>query len=191
MERKKKGAMQTRDFLESFVLENREAFDREDPNPRLWKQIDHRLHGASIRRIKAIRTLRAIAAALLLLITGAVGGRLIGFKQSSDATAILQQTAPEFLEAEQYYQQEIQSKLTQLASYNPGETVFRDLDQLDQVMEELRAELARAPQGKEQEIIANLIQNYQAKIAILELVMSRLETNQSNYSKQNEHEVSL
>jgi hypothetical protein len=186
-----KGAMQTRDFFEDFVLENRDAFDREGPDPRLWKEIDHRLHGASIRRLRVIRTLRAIAAALLLLITGAVGGRLIGYHPPSDAAAILEQTAPEFLEAEQYYQQEIQTKLAQLASYHPGETVFRDLDQLDQVMEELKTELARAPQGKEQEIIANLIQNYQAKIAILELVMTSLKTNQSTYSKQNEHEVSL
>ncbi|MBK8045440.1 MAG: hypothetical protein IPN20_11000 [Haliscomenobacter sp.] len=183
--------MQTRDFLESYILENQEAFDLEGPDPRLWKQIDHRLHGASARRLKGIRTLRAIAAALLLLITGAVGGRLIGYRPPSDAAAILEQTAPEFLEAEQYYQQEIQTKLAQLASYHPGETVFRDLAQLDQVMEELKTELARAPQGKEQEIIANLIQNYQAKISILELVMTSLKTNQSTYSKQNEHEVSL
>ncbi|MBK6946750.1 MAG: hypothetical protein IPH16_00545 [Haliscomenobacter sp.] len=183
--------MQTHDFLESFVRENREAFDREGPDPRLWKQIDQQLHGPSMRRLKTVRILRAIAAALLLLITGAVGGRLVGYKQASDATALLEQTAPEFLEAEQYYQQQIQGKLTQLASYNPGETVFRDLDQLDQVMEELKTELAKAPQGKEQEIISNLIRNYQTKMAILELVMNRLETNQSDYAKQNEHEVNL
>ncbi|MBK7338548.1 MAG: hypothetical protein IPJ00_21490 [Saprospirales bacterium] len=73
---------------------------------------------------EGIRTLRAIAAALLLLITGAVGGRLIGYRPPSDAAAILEQTAPEFLEAEQYYQQEIQTKLAQLALTTPGKPFF-------------------------------------------------------------------
>jgi hypothetical protein len=58
-------------------------------------------------------------------------------------------------------------------------------------MEELRKELAAAPKGKEQIIIANLIRSYQAKIAILELVMQRAATIDSTYSKQQRHEISL
>lgn len=183
--------MKTQNGLEAFIQKHRDAFDDQTPPPNLWAGIDRELHGRPSNMISKIRWVQGIAAAVALLIIGAAAGRF--FLQPSEvaATRILEQSNPEFLEAEQYYQRTIQQKIVQLTAYNPDETVLHDLKTVDATMAELRKELAAAPKGKEQIIIANLIRSYQAKIAILELVMQRAATIDSTYSKQQRHEISL
>ena len=58
-------------------------------------------------------------------------------------------------------------------------------------MEELKNELLNAPKGKEEELISNLIQGYQMKISILELVLQKLEQTPSANYKNNKHETGI
>lgn len=183
--------MKEKDSLEQFIVENREAFDDGFPNPAIWSQIDQRINRRAIRRMTVLRTFTAVAAGIALLLTGALAGSLFFKTRASAAIAVLERTAPEFLETERYYQGEIQRKVTQLAGYAPKEMVLNDLEQLDQVMEELKEELVRAPRGAEQEIVSALIRSYQMKLSILELVMERLDGQESLTVQTKQNETSL
>lgn len=181
------------DRLEQFITENRESFDDAIPSLKAWAAIDRRINQKQARRIQMWKNLRIAAAVLVLLVAGGVAGNFLAHSNSSaGATAILEESAPEYFEMEQYFQQEIDRKVAQLASYEPNSPVIGDLKQIDQAMRELKKELATAPKGQEQEIIENLIQNYQMKIAILERVLERIKhnSNQENL-KTKDDEISI
>ncbi len=166
------------DQLEKFILDNREAFDDAVPSLDVWAAIDCEVHPGPKVRWKVWKTLRIAAAVAVLLVIGAVGGRYLSQPLSQNIADIIQDVNPEFLEAEQFYQGQIQQKVAQLTGFDGKEDVLADLKQLDQVQKELKKELQNAPKGKEQEIVETLIQNYQIKIAILERVLERV--NQEN-----------
>ena len=139
-----------------------------------------------MRRLKTVRILRAIAAALLLLITGAVGGRLVGYKQASDATALLEQTAPEFLEAEQYYQDRIARKMEKIKTLPVGQEVLTDIQVLDEVYEQLRKQLLEDPNADAELLLSAMIRHQQQKLDIMEKILNRVDKYQSNESSNHE-----
>jgi hypothetical protein len=58
-------------------------------------------------------------------------------------------------------------------------------------MLELREELLNAPEGKEEEIINNLIKTYQTKVSILERVLERVQSTNHKKVNHNENEISI
>jgi hypothetical protein len=62
--------------LEKFILENREQFDTDTPDPRLWEKISERMHPEETDKIKPLRSvpfkrwLSAAAAVVLLGLSG-------------------------------------------------------------------------------------------------------------------------
>jgi hypothetical protein len=86
----------------------------------------------------------------------------------------------EYKELEQFYQRDITVKREKLATFTgsqPAE-VGEDLEHLDEIMAELRRDLADVPPGNREQVIRAMIENYKAKMAILQRVLERLE--QSN-----------
>lgn len=165
------------DNLEKFIHQNRESFDDHIPSLKVWATIDRQANKKEARRIQLWKNLRVAAAVAVLLIAGGVAGSyLTQTNQNNSATAILQETAPEYFEMEQFFQGQINERVTQLVSYDPDAQVLQDLEQIDQAMKELKTELSTAPKGQEKEIVEGLIQNYQLKIAILERVLNKMET---------------
>lgn len=181
------------DNLEKFISENRKAFDDEVPSLKVWAAIDRLAHQKEARQLRLLKNLRLAAAIAVLLITGAAAGNFISqVNQRNSTMAILQETAPEFFEMEEYLQNQINHRVNQLASYNPDAQVLQDLDQIDQAMSELKKELRLAPKGQEQEIVENLIQNYQTKIAILERVLEKIQSTQPTINiKKDQDEISM
>ncbi|MDX1665605.1 MAG: hypothetical protein R3350_00160, partial [Saprospiraceae bacterium] len=78
-----------------------------------------------------------------------------------------------------------------LAAYSEEPSVMRDLDQVDLVVEELKSELKNAPEGREEQIIANLILSYQAKLEILERVLNRVQMHNKRKLKPLNNEISI
>lgn len=158
------------DKLEKFIRENREGFDREMPSLKVWADIDRALEARQTRRVSLWKPLRAVAAVAALLIIGAGAGVLL-FR--SDAAL-----PPEIAEMEQFYNQQVEQKMAQLARYETSGEVEADLNQIDGLIAELQEELASAPKGQEEQIIEAMIRNYQTKLEILERVLERIrETN--------------
>ena len=182
------------DHIEQFIQENREAFDTEIPSLKAWAAIDQSLglqEKRSAKRIAIWKTMRVAAAVIALLVCGGLVGSYMTRIQLGDTPANLAQISPEYAELEQFYQTQIQDKYNQLVSYDQEDVVNPDLNQLDEIMEELRSELANAPEGSEEQIIENLIQSYQTKVDILERVLERIQISNPKTIKTEDDEISI
>jgi hypothetical protein len=177
--------------IEHFITENRVLFDIETPHLKVWSGIEKRLEGVKEYGVVRMGWWRQAAAAVALLVVGAYLG--VYFTNKTENTAIVQaakEVAPDLNEAENFYNQKVESKLTQLVSYNPDPspqgvlgTVMADLNQLDEIQEELKEELRRAPASTREEIVRRLIENYQIKLGILERVLNHIEEHQTDNQK--------
>lgn len=180
-----------RDNLEKFITDNREAFDRDIPSLKVWAEINKGLSEQQPRRLPLWRALRVAAAVLILLFTGAVAGRYLSSAGANDASLAIEEIAPEYVEMAQYYERKIDNKVQQLASYQQGESVLKDFEQLDKQMEELKEELLRAPKGREEQIVENLIRSYQTKVQVLERVLERIQATSQEKINTSDDEVSI
>ena len=167
--------------IESFISENRAAFDTEIPNLKIWAQIEKSVNKLADKRLILRGWALRCAAVVALLVIGAAAGIL--FKEKRDDGLVekqVEQIAPDLRDTEKFYNQQVQAKLTKLASYqNADPSVLSDLKQIDAVQEELKAELETAPTSTREEIVRHVIENYKIKIAILERVLEHIEVNSS------------
>lgn len=178
------------DSLEQFIREHRTEFDAEHPPLHIWAGIERQLgtekkpesagHAARVFSISRFKMAAGIAA---LLVVGFMAGLGLAGRQQSSVMAEIEQVNPDFREAEKYYNEQIDSKIAQLASYKTeAAPVLEDLAQVDEIMQELRQELASAPAGAEEQIVSDLIVSYRTKLAILEKVLESI-SNKDAYQK--------
>ena len=105
-----------KDSLENFITQNREAFDREVPNLRVWAEIDKKMAGEpkKTKQRSLWRYAWRAAAAVLLLTTGA----LIGLKLTQDAfeakLAATNGPSKEYQEMENHYRHQVNQKVALL-----------------------------------------------------------------------------
>ena len=179
------------DNLERFIRDHREEFDDAIPSLSVWAGIDRSLDRKQGLRYR-LHLLKVAASVTLLLVAGAmIGSYLTAWQAGLSASAKIEDIAPEFVEMERYYQQQISEKVQTLAAYSEEPSVMRDLDQVDLVVEELKSELKNAPEGSEEQIIANLILSYQAKLEILERVLNRVQMHNKRKLKPLNNEISI
>ncbi len=165
--------------VETFIEDNRADFDTEIPNLKIWAHIDKTINQPAERRL-VLRGwfFRAAAAAVLFVVGGTVGFFINENRKEVVVEKEIEQIAPDFQKTEKFYNQQVQAKLTQLASYkNADPSVLTDLKQIDEVQEELKAELETAPSSTREAIVRQMIENYKIKIGILERVLENIEGN--------------
>jgi hypothetical protein len=198
------------DDIEQFVRNRRADFDTETPNLKIWSAIDTALiHSANhslnnsvekrvekkvemtvIKRSDYKQWVWRIAASVTLLVVGASGGFYFKTKQEAVGVAqTVEQIAPDFREAEQFYAQKVQNQLIKLANYQPNgdPSVLADLQQIDEIQKELKQELQDAPTATREEIVKHLIENYKIKLGILERVLQHVNESQNNNSIKKEN----
>ncbi|HMQ48866.1 MAG TPA: hypothetical protein PKA00_13995 [Saprospiraceae bacterium] len=171
------------DYLEQYILQRKEAFEEGTPPPQLWGEINQKLDEHKNRRQFWLRIGKIAATVCILLCCGALVGSYLTRHRMNRLTA-LEKIAPEYAALEKQYQQQIDQKYELLTSYRPGSSVEADLAQLDAVMEELRQELLIAPKGQEKRIVESLLNNYRAKVAILERVLDRIDAGEPKTVKE-------
>ena len=172
-----------KDRLENFIKDNREAFDDQVPDLKVWAAIDKELSKEEKPQavIRPLRRFLSIAAAIAFLLTiGAAIGLQMGQQRSADPLA-----SSEFQEAKVYYDAQIREKRNVLASYSQSSVVQEDLEQLEDFLQELKSDLEVAPPENREQIINAMILNYRTRLEILDRVLNKIEsTNQgSNQSK--------
>ncbi len=189
------------DPLESFIRGNRDAFDLETPDLRVWAGVEQAVKKAPEERtgnplkISWNRHLLRAAAAIALLITGAgLGLWYAGASKAGAGGMTLAQVSNEYAELEGFYQRDIAVKQQKLVAFtgNSGGDVQEDLHQLDAVMAELQQELANVPPGNREQVVRAMIENYKAKAAILERVLERVQgqnTSPETKINSNKHET--
>lgn len=187
------------DSLEQFIRDHRSEFDAEHPPLHIWAGIEHQLGrqetpenaGRNVPVFSISRSKMAAGIAALLVV-GFLAGLGLSRQQQSSVMAEIEQVNPDFREAEKYYNEQIDSKIAQLASYNSESApVLEDLAQVDEIMEELRQELASAPSGAEEQIVSDLINSYRTKLAILEKVLESISTKDAYQSKTQQNETGI
>lgn len=170
--------------LERFICENRSALDTEIPDLRVWSAVAATLPAPPAAKAKKValqwhRHLLRAAAAIALLVIGLGAG--IWYARNNATGMAMADVSPEYAELEQYYERDITDKKEKLATFTGSQSadVLQDLDQLDRIMEELRRELANVPPGNRQQVVRAMIENYQAKAAILQRVLEHLGESQN------------
>ena len=92
---------------------------------------------------------------------------------------------------EDFYRHQYEQQVSLLANYQVDPAFKDDLKQFEEVMETLKTELQNAPKGNEERIVTAIIQNYQAKIEILQRILARIQTTNPKTTKLEKDEVSL
>ncbi len=183
------------DRLEKFIQDNREEFDLQVPEPRLWNGIEK-----NIRKTKKIRfTYYLSRAAVVVLIAGItflVQNIVMNndlFKPKEKNITSEEVIIPELMEAEMYYSGMVDEKLEEL---KPGlkkyptieKELERDLSELDSVYQGLKDDLK--DDVANQEVIEAMIQNYRLRVSILEDMLEFLnEQNNIENSNLSEHDI--
>ncbi len=176
--------------IEHFIRSNKSSFDTDIPNLKVWAAIEKRTAKTVIKPNAFKQWALRIAAAITLLIIGGGGGFYLKTRQEAKELAqTVEQIAPDFREAEQFYAQKVQTQLVKLASFQPttDPSVLADLQQIDAVQKELKQELDDAPNATREEIVKHMIENYKIKLGILERVMQHLDEHQNSNSLKKEN----
>ena len=179
------------DQLEKFIQANRDEFDRAVPSLKVWAEIDKKLEQKGSKRITLWQSVRIAAAILVILVIGGVIGSALNFNQSAQQAAYLESLPAEFIELEQFYNQEINQKYQQLVSFEKQDAVEKELKDIDQTIENLKQELLEAPAHSEPQILRNLIKTYQIKIQILERVLEHAQPAVEPIDKPERNEISI
>lgn len=174
------------DPIESFIIANRTALDAAMPPAHLWDQITETIPANQKKSALKVtigwrNSLLKVAASVAILISGIGIGMWYSSHNAIASGMAMSDVSTEYAELEQYYQREIANKQVKLASFQGSqpEAVHEDLDQMDQVMGELRQELADVPPANREQIVRAMIENYKAKSAILQKVLERLEASKT------------
>ena len=185
------------DKLEKYILDHREKFDDQEPDPAIWERID--TGKAPVIRInwKDIAW-KAAAVAVIFLASYYFHDYMSSRKQASQNLAgnnaeINSPMLRQLLEAEAYYTSQInlrKEEVFRLTASDPDVRHEVDLEMVDleRVFQELKADLK--DNADNEEVIEAMIQNYRMKLDILEEMLLRLK--QSNDSQNEEsHEDTL
>lgn len=175
------------DNLEQFISDNREQLDSAVPSLKVWAELDKKLPKPVEAKRISIRRFLSIAAAVTLLIGFGAG---IGFNLSSSDTKesiALHDISPEYAEVEEYYEEQVDTKLARLTNYHANTPEIKgDLEELDTWIKDLQKELSIVPKSKEEAVINDIIDLYKIKVAILEEVLKSIQSSNQKNSNQNE-----
>jgi hypothetical protein len=176
------------DKLEKYILDHREQFDDQEPDPGVWDRIDTRKSPVIRINWKSIAWKAAAAAAIFvasyffhdyMATRNQSSKRLMG-ENAGDTTPIVN----ELIEAEAYYSSRINLKkeeVFRLTASNPEvrSEVNKEMVDLDRVFSELKQDLK--DNADNEEVIEAMLQNYRLKLDILEEMLLQLK--QSNESQ--------
>jgi hypothetical protein len=170
------------DGLEQFISSHRNDFDTETPDLRVWDRLSPKTPLPLTVSWK--QHLMRSAAAIVLLIAGVGIGMWYSTQQQQNITGMrMSDVSAEYAEIENHFERDIQVKkqhLAQFTSYHSSVDVLSDLSQMDNVMEELRLELANVPPGNREEVVRAMIDNYKIKAKVLERVLKALEEHKTD-----------
>lgn len=189
-----------KDNIEKFITQNREAFDSEEPDMKVWAAIQKGMkQGKSVRMVPMYRLWQVAASIILLLGTG-IGWLIYENKQlqknaalplSANAalTVTLDQIAPELAEAEDFYTRQIQLKSTELSRYDLkklglAKDYETELKKLNEAYDELKNDFYKT--GSER-VVEAMIQNLQYRMELLNKQLEILEKVQKQTLQKNEN----
>ena len=182
-----------KDKLEQFISDHRGEFDQDTPPPMVWMNIEKHLDnnenkGAVVKELKTPGIMRIMQIAAMFVVVMGVG-LLIGLQiNKNDGNIYANPQLQEFVEAEKHYSGEIAKMWTVVnaSELEEKESLQEDLNALDAVYNELKNELLSNPKADTDYVVNAMIQNYRAKIDILQTVLTEY-----NEEKTNNQQINL
>ena len=159
--------------FESFVKENKSAFDLKEPRQELWYEIDKKIPRKKGFRIFRMNIMGIAASVVLLLGLGIAIGFIIQVNSSENLFYAQSSEYGNFPEVEKYYLMQIKDKTSELEEMGVKNSIEENLEQLDEIYAELREEFLYTEDKNKEVLINAMIRNYQTKIDILELILGR------------------
>lgn len=164
-----------KDRLEKFVNQNRERFDDEEPNERVWKRISRRLEekpGFSyVNLIWKVAAVFFFGVTCLLLFQNFRNHALNNIKENK-----VIQAKNDFTQVEDYYFSLINYKEQELDQYDDKDTDYRNyLGDLDAIYQVLKSNLNENPS---KEVIDALILNLISRMEILNRELEKISEEQ-------------
>lgn len=169
--------------LDNFIRDNREAFDGEEPSPRIWKDLQQQLQmetksapKKNSGKLLTITIVKWSAAAAILVLAGLGVFHLID-KPTSNGTAevktngeLLQKINPTYANEVYHFTQLIelkQSELKQIEKDNPElyQQFLGDISQLDSSYNILKKELPSNP--NREQLLEAMIENLKMQTELL------------------------
>ena len=178
--------MMTKDRLEQFISENRDRFDLLEPDKKLWPGIESDIHSRKSFRIGWKKVLWRVAVVLIIFGASFMLQEYLNRQRnifSEKSEKKLLREIPELQEAEVYYTRLLDEKIERiepLISAYPelGETLQKDLSELDSIYDELQKDLRDNIANNE--VVEAMIQNYILKIQILEDLQEYMDKTSKN-----------
>lgn len=158
--------------LEQYIRDNKQAFDDKSPDRSIWLSIEGELNRKEKTWIIAIKPWKAAAATVLVLSCGV----LIGLNFRSDKTQLdyaRNKDFEQFKDTENYYQTQVNLKLSEINDPQAKINVMNDLKQLDEIYSELKAEIIRSGYTNSDIILEAMIKNQKTKTEILENILNK------------------
>lgn len=162
------------DDWKNHVDRHRSDFDSYELEDEIWIDLQARLEQAEKRATKKgssynwlWKTLAACVSALILAFF---------LYPAEDQTEELVVDA-ELTEVENYYQDQINVKVSQISAIEKDEDIFKDLKVLDQAFVELKEDLK--DNADNEEVINAMIATYKVKLEVLERILEELEEKKS------------
>jgi cytochrome P450 len=152
--------MKRQDPLEDFIRDNRASFDDLKAPAGLWSRIEKK-----DKPVINLWKMTAIAASALLLVA-------VGYIFGIRAQAKPQIAGwDEYMEAEQYYQSRIDTKMQEIKALPVSEEVMNDIQVLDEVYEQLRRQLTEDPNANTELLLSAMIRHQQQKLEVMEKIL--------------------
>lgn len=186
------------DKLEKYILDHRDDFDDQAPDPALWDKIDTRK--SPVIRINWKDIAWKVAAVAVIFVAAYYFHDYIDSRKqysSSQFRKNSEMNSPivkELIEAEAYYTSQInirKEEVFRLTASNPDvrHEIDDEMIDLDRVYTELKEDLQ--DNADNEEVIEAMIQNYRLKLDILEEMLLRLKQSNESQNKESHEEKSI
>ena len=170
------------DKLEQFVIENREAFDDEEPGAKVWAGVEKQSRRTINIQWKRIGV-RAAAVVVIFISSyyfhDFMQKRSSSREKMASGENITEQDDMyrELQEAKYYYTSQVEEKRAEVFKIIDDDTDLKneidsELLDLDKVLKELKRDLK--DNVNNEEVIAAMIQNYRLKLSILKDILNHL-----------------
>ena len=167
------------DKLKQHIEENRSSFEvYKGDYDSMWDEIDAKLKSeeANVSGIFPWKTILKVAASVALIMMVSLGFLWMKGNTMRYADGVsLQDLSPELAEAEIYYSQILEAKISLIRASNMDlvPVVIKDFEMLDSAYNELKMDLEDNMYNEE--VIDAMIQNYRIKLQILETILEDIE----------------
>jgi cytochrome c-type biogenesis protein CcmH/NrfG len=183
------------DELERIILNNRKSILNEEPPEGHFERFEARLQKAEkpVRRINFQLVFKIAAVVVFALL--AVNQARIYFIPEKEETRALGSISEEYREVEFYYTNSIQTGMNQweklksegLISEAEQQMMQKEQEEFDQVYQRLQEDLKANPD--DERIINAMLEYYQARINVMNLVIGKLK--EVKQAKNKSHEINI